>query len=357
MRALTLRAGPEALRHIRERGLQANDVRIIPAASGGAKWLSIAGLDRFLFAHFLSAPRDTPLHLVGSSIGSWRMACLAQVDSLSALDRGHHAYIHDQHYSASPGPAKVAAVLSAVLDTVLGERGVDEILSHRWFRTHIVTAQGRGLARDGSPRALTAALLVAGALNIAARRTLSWQFTRTIFSSASDRRPFATLNDLPTRFVALTRDNLRDALRASGSIPLVIDGVSIPSAPGGLHWDGGVTDYHLDLAYEPTDGLVLFPHFYPHVVPGWFDKSLPWRRATGTNFSRALLLAPSAEFVATLPGGRIPDRRDFRTFPPAERIARWEAVRTASTALGDELGELLTTGRIAERLQPWRRER
>ena len=83
--ALTLRAGPDALRLVRERGLRAQDVDIIPGASGGAKWLALAGLDRFLFGEFLQQPREKPVHLIGSSIGSWRMACLAQRDPVAAL--------------------------------------------------------------------------------------------------------------------------------------------------------------------------------------------------------------------------------------------------------------------------------
>jgi len=88
-------------------------------------------------------------------------------------------------------------------------------------------------------------------------------------------------------------------------------------------------------------------------VPGWFDKSLGWRRAGVTNFHRALLLSPSAEFVASLPNGRIPDRRDFGAKSESERIRAWEQIRTASTALGSELGELVISGRIAERVEPW----
>ena len=102
MHALTLRAGPDALRLLRERGLRAEDVDIVPAASGGPKWLAIAGLDRFLFGEFLAAPRTRPMHLIGSSIGSWRMACLAQRAPLAALERAQHSYIHDQQYTAKP---------------------------------------------------------------------------------------------------------------------------------------------------------------------------------------------------------------------------------------------------------------
>src|SRR5688572_33465778 len=95
---LSIRAGPDALRIVRERGLRAEDVDVVPGASGGAKWLALAGLDRYLFGEFFQQPRARPLHLIGSSIGSWRMACLAQRDPVAALRRGHGAYVHEQRY-------------------------------------------------------------------------------------------------------------------------------------------------------------------------------------------------------------------------------------------------------------------
>lgn len=354
MRALALRAGPDALTLLRERGLRAEDVDIVPAASGGPKWLAIAGLDRYLFGTFFATPRTRPLDLIGSSIGSWRMACLAQRDPLAALDRGHHAYIHDQHYTPKPGTAEVTRVLAEVLDRLLGADGVREILSHPWARLHVITAQSRrGLANSTNRVQLGTALAVAASMNVLARRSLGLMFRRTVFTTAGTDSPIAALRDLPTRVVALTADNLRDVLRASGSIPLVIDGVAIPSAPGGLHWDGGVTDYHLDLDFGRGKGLVLYPHFYDRVVPGWLDKSLRWRHAGVTNFRRALLLSPSAEFVATLPNGRIPDRTDFFSMTERERIRAWERVRSATAALGDELGDLIARGRIADRVEAW----
>jgi len=51
--SLTLLAGPDALRRIRERGLSADDIDILPGASGGPKWLVLAGLDQVLFREFL----------------------------------------------------------------------------------------------------------------------------------------------------------------------------------------------------------------------------------------------------------------------------------------------------------------
>ncbi|MGZ8458479.1 MAG: patatin-like phospholipase family protein, partial [Gemmatirosa sp.] len=296
--ALTLRAGPAALALVRERGLRAEDIDVVPGASGGAKWLALAGLDRYLFGEFLQQPRTRPLHLIGSSIGSWRMACLAQRDPVAALARGHHAYIYEQRYSSRPSTREVTEVLTRALDLLLGETGVDEILAHPWARLHVITAEGRGLAASERRLLLMAGLALVAAGNLLARRALALQMRRCIFHSAGDETPFAHLSDLPTTHVPLTRENLRAALLASGSIPLLLEGVKIPGTPRGVYWDGGVLDYHLDLDFGAGDGLVLYPHFYAHVVPGWFDRGLRWRLARGANFRRALLVAPSDAFVA-----------------------------------------------------------
>jgi hypothetical protein len=315
--------------------------------------LAIGGLDRFLFGTFFATPtRVRPLHCIGSSIGSWRMACLAQRDPVAALARGHHAYIYEQRYSPTPRPPEVSRVLAACLDRVLGEHGVTEIFSHPFVRMHIITARGRGMAASERRFVLATAIALAAAGNVVRRRSVSWQFSRTIFHN-SEQSPFRSLRDLPTTHRALTAHNLRDALIASGAIPLLVEGVRIAGYPAEVHWDGGVTDYHLDLDYGPGDGLVLYPHFYPHVVPGWFDKSLRWRRARMRNFDRALLIAPSARFVASLPGKKIPDRRDFFAFPAAERERRWQAVLDASAEMGEELRTLVASGRIADVVQPW----
>ena len=348
-----MRAGPKALAIVRERGLRPEDVDVFPGASGGAKWLSIAGLDRYLFGEFLQAPRDRPMHLIGSSIGSWRMACLAQRDPLAALARGHNGYIFGQRYSRKPSPREVTTIMTGILDDVLGDSGVDEVLSHPWARIHVITALGFGLASSAQRLTLTASMVLAAVANVVSRRSLRFQMKRCVFHSAGSDTPFLHLSDLPTIHLPLTRENMRAVLLASGAIPLVLEGVRIPGREGEVHWDGGVIDYHLDLDFGRGDGLVLYPHFFDHIVPGWFDKALGWRRGSVENFDRVLLVAPSREFVASLPGGKIPDRRDFYSMPEAERMKRWQIVRDRSEQLGDELGELIASGRIADRIKPW----
>ncbi|HEX6037847.1 hypothetical protein [Longimicrobium sp.] len=351
-RSLALLAGPDALRILRERGLRAGDVDVLPGASGGPKWLALAGLDRFLFGEFFQEPRERPLHLVGSSIGSWRMACLAQRDPVAALARGHAAYI-EQHYDhPKPTPVEVSAVSARILDVLMGPHAEAEILSHPWARLHVITAECRGPAASEQRWVQMASLAVTASANLLSRRALALQMRRVIFHTAGDTSPFRGLADLPTVHLPLTRENLRPALLASGSIPLVLAGVTVPGAPGGIHRDGGVIDYHLAFDFGPGEGLVLYPHFFPHIVPGWFDKLLPWRRARGINFRRALVLAPSPEWVATLPGGKIPDRNDFYRMPEPERIRVWRQVAAASEQLADELRELIATDRVADFAKP-----
>ena len=82
MQALTIHAGAAALKRLRERGLHAADVRVIPGAAGGPKGLILNPLDRYLFGEWLGRSTQT-VHLLGASIGAWRLAsaCLNDVRS------------------------------------------------------------------------------------------------------------------------------------------------------------------------------------------------------------------------------------------------------------------------------------
>jgi hypothetical protein len=94
-------------------------------------------------------------------------------------------------------------------------------------------------------------------------------------------------------------------------------------------------DYHLDLPYPAVDGLVLYPHFYPHIIPGWFDKRLSWRRPTAQRLDNVLLVAPSPDWVSRLPYGKIPDRNDFKQLDDVSRQRYWRQVTAETTRLGD----------------------
>jgi hypothetical protein len=167
-----------------------------------------------------------------------------------------------------------------------------------------------------------------------------------LLSDPRERRPLAA----PVR-VPLTAGNLEDSVLASGSIPLVMEGVrAIEGAPPGVYRDGGVTDYHLHSPLIGTEGLVLYPHYCGHLVPGWFDKGLPWRRVGPGATSRMLLVYPGPSFVARLPFGKIPDRRDFHILDSASRKRYWRRVIGECERLADELEAVLETGDLGDRV-------
>ena len=85
-------------------------------ASGGAKWLVLAGLDKALIREIV--PRYTaPVHLLGSSIGAWRFSCYAQSDPMAALARFERAYL-TQTYSEKPDRAEITRVSGEILGQV-----------------------------------------------------------------------------------------------------------------------------------------------------------------------------------------------------------------------------------------------
>lgn len=351
-RALRVLAGPDAMREINDRGLDLTRIRSIAGASGGPKWLVLSGIDQVL-ADVLGEPQGHSISLVGSSIGAWRMACLALPDPAAALRRFEAAYL-SQSYSRRPSREEISAVTREILDVTLGATGAADILSNARKRLHVITARSRGLAAFENKWLQGLGLLSAATRNRIQRSWLAGAFQRVIFADQRSHAAFLSLTDFDTRTVPLTVDNLAPAIIASGAIPLLLSGVAdIPGAPRGVYRDGGIIDYHLDLPLQADDGLCLYPHFYPTIIPGWFDKRLSSRTATPRHFRRTLILAPSEEFVASLPGGKIPDRTDFSELSEQIRISRWREVVKRCRQLGDEFRELIEKQSFAEVAEPF----
>jgi hypothetical protein len=159
-----------------------------------------------------------------------------------------------------------------------------------------------------------------------------------------------------TSFVSLTAENFREAILASGSIPFVMRGVrDIASAPKGTYRDGGTVDYHLDIPFLPeNDGLVLYPHFNHRIIPGWFDKSMPWRKASKAALDNTLLIYPSHKFIDSLPDKKIPDRNDFYTYKgkDIDRFRCWNEVVEKSKKLGEAFADILESPLLKKNLKP-----
>ncbi len=348
---LVFKAGPGAFDMIRRRGFAPQSIGTIAGASGGAKWLSLSQIDRVILQRIVPH-LDAPVHLIGTSIGAWRFACYAQRDPLAAITRFEDAYI-EQSYSDNPDIEEITAKSREILEVILGDDGVDEILSNPALRTHVIAVRARHLAAAEQPLVLGTGLMLAASLNALSRRTLGWFFERALFFDARDLPPFFDIDGFPSQRVMLKRDNFRDVVVATGSIPLVLNGVrDISGAMPGMYRDGGVIDYHLDLPTSAPEKLTLYPHFFPRIVPGWFDKKLRWRTADPANTERTILISPSEEFAASLPNGKIPDRSDFQSFAPAARVRLWRDVVAACEALAEELDEVLEKGELEARLTP-----
>lgn len=374
MKALRIHAGPRARQHLEQQGLQPADVGVIPAAAGGPKGLILGPMDRFIFGEWLPQSSQ-PVHLVGASIGAWRMATACLDGSVAAFERLEHDYIH-QDYELPPGKkrptaAHVSERFGQNLEAFYGGR-VQEVLSHPRYHLHIVTSRGRHVL--GREHALGTPLGYLGAFvaNTVHRKALGAWLERVVFSSSGAALPFAT-TDYRTRQVGLNVHNFMQALQASCSIPFVLQAVhNIPGAPRGAYWDGGITDYHLHLAYGQqsggaskliasqacgtsasiengskimgtglcagSGGIVLYPHFQHRVVPGWLDKGLKWRHKSTPALDNMVVLSPDPDWVRRLPNAKLPDRNDFTHYgiDSRARAQAWLAATRASQQLVDE---------------------
>jgi hypothetical protein len=346
--ALRILAGPRARQHLREHGLQPSDIAVIPGAAGGPKGLVLNPLDRYLFGHWM--PRSSQVvHLLGASIGAWRMASACRVDPDAAQARLAEDYVA-QRYDHAPGRPPTAEVVSrsfgARLDQHFG--GFEnEILQHPRYRLHVFTSRGRHvLRREGK---LRTPIGYGGAFfsNLVSRRAMGGWLERVVFSDLRDPLPLP-LHDYRSHQVALTIANLSAAVLASCSIPFWLQAVQqIPGAPPGAYWDGGITDYHLHLRYDQiARGLVLYPHFQPTLVPGWLDKMLTHRHRSTSALANVIVLAPRPEWIGTLPGGKLPDRSDFKAFGDdvAARQLAWRRAIAESQRLADEFAQIVQAG-------------
>ena len=355
MQALHIHAGPKALAHLRQHGLQPQHVGVIPGAAGGPKGLILGPLDRFIFGQWLPQSSQ-PVHLVGASIGAWRMATACLHDPVAAFERLEHDYIH-QHYALPPGQKRVTAEqvsreFGRSLQAFYGGR-MGEVLQHPRYRLHVVTSHGRHVLGREHPWLTPLGYAGAYLSNVLSRPALGGWLERVVFSSQGPL-PFGT-DDFLTHQHPLTEANFMPAVQASCSIPFVLQAVhDIPGAAPGAYWDGGITDYHLHLDWRtasdrPEGAIVLYPHFQRQVVPGWLDKALKWRHRATRFLDSTIVLAPNPEWVKTLPNGKLPDRNDFATYGQdlQARVKVWNAATSAAQQMADEFEAWMEGGDIS----------
>lgn len=355
-RLLRYRAGPAALRLLRREGLGAGQVGAVVGPASGPKWLVQVGFDQALVAGGLlrgakeAGENGTRPLLAGSSAGAWRMLALATPDpsvTLQGLLEGYVGQVFDRHDT----PQSISEAYRKMLSRLFPPMVIDHLLDHPSVDLGIHVARVRGrLARSRRMQALQMA--VAGATNLVSPKAVDWFFERWFLTTAPERLP----EDFRARVAALQRDNLLAAARATGAVPYYLDFIDdLPGVRRGVFVDGGVTDYHLDQRFiDGDDRLVLLPHYQRRIAPSWFDKRLERRVPRPAVADHLLQVYPSDDFVATLPGGRLPDRDEFITYmdQPEKRIRRWYEAASLSERLGEELLADLEGGRIADLAEP-----
>lgn len=352
--ALIIRAGQLAFQSIRQHGLNAADIDIIPGAAGGPKGIGLCGLDQAIFADFLKREHKRRL-LVGASVGSWRFAAIAALGGTLGPARLAKLYT-ELEYPKGMTNAQVTARCQQMLNDLLQDQAAN-MLQQSDIRLSVLTIKSRHLFSNDHPVALAMSLLGIMGSNAITRRANNLFMHRVIADqdASPESLPIHTGHDFSTYHVPLNEQNMMSVLLASASIPALMHAVkNIPDAPDGSYRDGGLLDYHLDMTYQ-SKGIVLYPHFSHEIIPGWFDKTLRWRRDTALNHQRTLLISPSPEYLASLPLTRLPDRKDFKLFrhDDAQRKKLWHQTIRESQRLGDEFLELIEGNKIADRLVTW----
>ncbi|UTW56780.1 hypothetical protein [Kordiimonas sp. SCSIO 12610] len=351
MRALRLIAGETARQRIENDGLSPELVRMVVGASGGPKWLILNGLDKFVFGDWL-LNANHKIDLIGSSIGAWRMSCAAHPSADKMFETFTEGYFK-YRYSKSDKAEDITRESYRILDSIFTDEDRIKITNNPNRPLHIVAVKCKGLLASPNKVLEAIGLLVSAGANALSRDNLVNFFERAVFHSDQTVALSDQWGGYNRHDIRLLPEALADALMASGSIPFVVSAIKdIAGGPKGVYRDGGVIDYHFDIPWQLNEGIILYPHFYSHLVPGWFDKSIKTRRATAETLDHQLLLAPSDDFVASLPNGAIPDRKNFQDFSDEERLKIWTTVIRESERMAHEFSDLLQDhGALMDRLE------
>jgi len=348
---ISVLAGSKAIEIIRDEGLNLSRVKVVAGASGAAKFLVLTGIDRVLLSQFKQ--RTDPLYLIGTSIGAFRMAAYCQRDPVDALGKLEREYIA-QYYDSRPNRKEITDESWKILHAYIDDDEIEYIINHPFMRICFLSNKCKGPLKSETLWVQGLGVALASLVNRLSRNRLGYFFERALFCASKEKPPFASMNQFPLGIYGLTQSNFKTALLSSGSIPMAMEGISNIDGVSGIFRDGGILDYHLDIPFLPNEnGLVLYPHFYDHITPGWFDKSLN-RKPDKKNMKSVVLVAPSNRFVDSLPFGKIPDRKDFKTFfgKDKERVEYWKKVVEKNKKLGDEFFEAIESGRIREIIKP-----
>lgn len=348
MADIRVKAGKNVFRMIQDGTFSFDRVTTFIGPGAGPRWLIASGFDlTFLKEQVLGASR--PLHLVGTSAGALRFAAWVQPEYEKSYHALMDAYI-SLSYSRRDNRSSILRSISTLIDEYVENDALPFALANRRYRLAIITARARNMLKSEAALIQGVGLGATFLFNLIHPSLVHYFFQRVVFHNSAIPPSFCLNGAFRGHAVPLNQINFKHVLMATSAIPMVTAGVrDIYGAETGVYRDGGLTDYQLNQQYArgPEDVVLLFNH-QERIVPAWMDKHLFYRSAPAGFLENLLTVYPSEEFVEKLPGGKVPDREDFRLFmkDPKGRMRNWRKAVAMTQHFGEELLELVAGGRL-----------
>ncbi|MEA3471662.1 MAG: hypothetical protein U9R24_08080 [Thermodesulfobacteriota bacterium] len=348
MSDIVVRAGRAVFDMIKDGGFDLNRITHYIGPGAGPRWLIASGFDLTLLKNEVLGS-TFPVTLVGSSAGALRFAAWIQPEYEKSYRNLMESYI-SMTFRRRDNSGSILRAISNVINDFIEDDALPFALTSKRYRLAIITVRARNLTV--SERSLFQGLGLGAAflLNAIHRSWIRLFFQRVVFYGGAIPPQFYLKKGFKGKAVPLDVVNFKHVIMASSSIPLVVAGVrDIYGAQNGIYRDGGLTDYHLNqrYAFKEEEAVLLFTH-QRRIVPGWMDKKLRYRKPLSENLENVLMVYPSEDFAQKLPGGKVPDRQDFKTFvsDPKTRIENWRKAVKVSETLGEEFLEMVASGKI-----------
>jgi hypothetical protein len=347
---IRIKAGKRAYEMIRDGGFHFDRVSTYFGPATGPRWLAATGFDQALLKENLLG-RVRPVTLVGASAGAWRFAAWIQPEPEKCYRTLMESYI-TTIYKKTETPLTILQSMQDIINATIEDDALPFAMAHKKYRLAIITARAKNLISSETKWVQQAGLGICFLLNAVNRSFLYHFAERVVFYNGAKPPYFCLRPDFLGRHIPLTEINFKHAVMASGAIPIVIAGIrNIYGAPVGVYRDGGLIDYHLTQKYASKDDeITLFFNHQERIIPGWLDKKLNYRKPLDDILDNVCMIYPSEDFVANLPGGKVPDRDDFATYidNPCERIRVWRQSVELAEPLGEQFLELVESGRIRD---------
>ena len=348
MDTLHIKAGRIAYEIIRDGGLDFDRIAAYVGPAVGPRWLVASGFDLTLLENEILG-ESKPLLLAGSSAGAWRFAAWVQPEPVKSYHNFMDAYI-SMKYDNNDTPRTIQLATRNIIDAYIEDDAIPFALANKRYRLAIATARARHIVAFGTKLLQGPGLAICFLLNAVNRSSLYRFFQRVVFYSGYRPPHFCLEDDFNGEVISLVEANFKVAVLASGAIPLVVSGFkNIYGAPNGIYRDGGLTDYHLNSRYVKRDeDIVLLFHHQGRIIPGWLDKKLKYRRPPDSFLDNVMMVYPSENLIQKFPGGKIPDREDFKIYvdDPETRIKNWRRVVDLCAPLGEQFLELVESKKI-----------